>query len=62
MRKFRVKVTKAPGGDRFTIWVWNAAASPSSGGSLAHPLLYVSGTITPLPLDDDPSRSGIVFR
>jgi hypothetical protein len=62
VRKFRVKVTKAPGGDRFTIWVWNAAASPSSGGSLAHPLLYVSGTITPLPLDDDPSRSGIVFR
>ena len=30
----------------------------------AHPTtpLVISGTVTPLPLDDDPARSGIVFR
>jgi hypothetical protein len=61
--RFRVTVDKAPGlPDRFRIVVWDPARGAAPGGSLASPLLSTGGPVTPLPLEDDPSSFGIVFR
>ncbi len=55
--RFRVIVDKAATGDRFEIHVWNA------GGSFDNPnLLLAAGAVVPLPLTDDPTQFGVVFR